>query len=227
MRENCSEKDKRVNETALRVSDLRKVYGDTVAIDGISFEVCRGGGTGLLGPNGAGKTSTLECLEGLRRPDGSPMDVMGIDPAQAVHKLHLLVGVQLQSSALPPSMTVDEAMRFFCAYHGVAPRYDLIERLGLGPKRKAQFRELSTGLARRLALALAVAHKPPVVFLDEPTTELDVGSRAELHAMIGEFREGTTVILATHDVAEAEKLADRVSILLRGRIGATGSPTPS
>ena len=119
-----------------------------------------------------------------------------------------VIGVQLQMSGLPGSMCVDEAMRFFCAYHGVAPRYDLLQRLGLGDKMKAQYMALSTGLKRRLALALAVAHNPPVVFLDEPTAGLDVGSRTELHAMMEELQAGgTTIILATHDMAEAEKMA--------------------
>jgi ABC-2 type transport system ATP-binding protein len=122
-------------------------------------------------------------------------------------------------------MTVDEAMSFFCAYHKVPPRRDLLDRLGLGEKHSAQFFQLSTGQQRRLALALAVAHRPPVILLDEPTAGLDVATRAELHLLMQELRaEGTSIILATHDMAEAEKLADRVAILLRGRIVATGTP---
>ncbi len=116
-------------------------------------------------------------------------------------------------------------MRFFCAYHDVPPRYDLVERLGLGEKQRSQYVQLSTGQQRRLALALAVAHKPPVLFLDEPTAGLDVESRTELHALVRELQaEGTTIILATHDMAEAEKMTDRVAILLRGKIVATGTP---
>ena len=116
-------------------------------------------------------------------------------------------------------------MRFFSAYHRVAPRDDLLARLGLGEKMNSQYSELSTGQQRRLALALAVAHRPPVVFLDEPTAGLDVESRAELHAMMHELRDaGATILLATHDMAEAEKMADRVAILLRGRVAAAGSP---
>jgi ABC-2 type transport system ATP-binding protein len=214
-----------MHEDVLIVKDLRKAYGKFVAVDGISFEVHRGEIFGLLGPNGAGKTTTLECLEGLRRPDGGSMSILGVDPSHDAPKLRNLIGVQLQSSGLPANMRVDEAMRFFCAYHGVPPRYDLLQRLGLGDKRNSQFFELSTGLQRRLALALAVAHKPPVVLLDEPTAGLDVGSRTELHGLIQELKgQGTSIILATHDMAEAEKLADRVGILLRGKIVATGSP---
>lgn len=214
-----------MNDTVIQVRDFRKTYGDVVAVDGISFEVQRGEIFGLLGPNGAGKTSTLECLEGLRTPDGGSLRVMGINPTRQSRKLCHVIGVQLQSSGLPDNICVDEAMRFFCAYHGVAPRYDLLDRLGLAEKRNAQYHQLSAGLQRRLALALAVAHDPPVLFLDEPTAGLDVPSRVELHSLMRELQAaGTTVILATHDMAEAEEMADRVAILLRGKIVATGTP---
>ena len=136
-----------------------------------------------------------------------------------------MIGVQLQSSGLPETITADEAMKFFCAYHDVPPRYDLLERLGLGEKRNDQFFELSTGQQRRLALALAVAHDPQVLFLDEPTAGLDVASRVELHELMRERKAaGTTIILATHDMAEAEEMSDRVAILLKGKIAAIGSP---
>jgi ABC-2 type transport system ATP-binding protein len=215
-----------MNESILSVQDFRKVYGDFVAVSGISFQVARGEIFGLLGPNGAGKTSTLECLEGIRQPDGGALSILGIDPGREPRKLHNLIGVQLQTSGLPGNMQVEEAMRFFCAYHGVSPRMDLLERLGLGEKRSSQYHELSTGQQRRLALALAVAHNPPIVILDEPTAGLDVGSRSELHSLMQELKDqGTTLILATHDMAEAEKMTDRVAILLRGSIVATGSPT--
>jgi ABC-2 type transport system ATP-binding protein len=214
-----------MNDTVIKVRDFRKTYGETVAVDGISFAVQRGEIFGLLGPNGAGKTSTLECLEGLRRADDGALDILGVDPARQGRKLRNLIGVQLQTSGLPANMQVNEAIRFFCAYHDVAPRYDLIERLGLKEKQRSQYGQLSTGQQRRLALALAVAHKPPVVFLDEPTAGLDVESRTELHTLVRELQaEGSTIILATHDMAEAEKMTDRVAILLRGKIAATGTP---
>jgi len=194
-------------------------------VDGISFEVQRGEIFGLLGPNGAGKTTTLESLEGLRVPDGGFLQVMGVDPARESRKLRNLIGVQLQTSGLPDSMRVDEVMRFFCAYHGVAPNYHLLDRLGLAEKMSAQYHTLSSGQKRRLELAVAVAHTPPVVFLDEPTAGLDVPSRIELHDLMRELQTGgTTIVLATHDMAEAEKMADRVAILLRGRIAVTGTP---
>ena len=212
-------------ENVLTVKEFRKTYGTFAAVDGISFQVQRSEIFGLLGPNGAGKTSTLECLEGIRRPDGGTLDILGVDPSRNPHKLNNLIGVQLQTSGLPAAMQVDEAMAFFCAYHGVAPRFDLLDRLGLHDKRRSQYFQLSTGQQRRLSLALAVAHRPPVLLLDEPTAGLDVESRTELHALMGELkRTGTTIILATHDMAEAEKMADRVAILLRGKIVATGTP---
>ena len=131
-----------MNETVIQVKDFRKTYGTVVAVDGISFEVHRGEIFGLLGPNGAGKTSTLESLEGLRRPDEGTLRISGIDPSRQARQLRALIGVQLQTSGLPDSFRVDEAMRFFCAYHGVAPRDDLIERVGLNDKRAAQYHQL-------------------------------------------------------------------------------------
>jgi len=214
-----------MEDTVVEAKNFRKTYGDFVAVDGISFGVRQGEIFGLLGPNGAGKTSTLESLEGLRAPDGGALRVAGVDPTREPHKLRNLIGVQLQSSGLPESITPDEAMKFFCAYHSVSPRFDLLERLGLDEKRKAQFHELSTGQQRRLALALAVAHDPPVLFLDEPTAGLDVASRVELHDLMRERQaKGTTIILATHDMAEAEEMSDRVAILLRGKLVTIGSP---
>jgi ABC-2 type transport system ATP-binding protein len=167
----------------------------------------------------------LECLEGLRLPDKGDIRIMGVDPVRNVRRLHNTIGVQLQTSGLPASMTVGEAMRFFCAYHGVAPRYDLLDRLGLKEKTGAQYHTLSTGLQRRLALALSLAHQPPIIIMDEPTAGLDVPSRVELHELMNELRSrGITILLATHDMAEAEKMADRVAILLRGKIVVTGTP---
>lgn len=207
------------------VVELRKSYAETVAVNGVSFEVRRGEIFGLLGPNGAGKTTTLECLEGVRTPDGGSLRVAGIDPMQEPKKLRDVIGVQLQTAGLPDTITPREAMALFCAYRGVAPRHDLLERLGLGEKLDAQYLSLSGGQQRRLVLALAVANNPEVLFLDEPTAGLDVPSRVELHDLMNELRAaGTTIVLATHDMAEAEEMSDRVAILLRGRIAASGAP---
>jgi ABC-2 type transport system ATP-binding protein len=214
-----------MQDSVIEVQGFTKTYGDFVAVDNVSFDVQQGEIFGLLGPNGAGKTSTLESLEGLRAPDGGTLRVAGVDPTREPHKLRNLIGVQLQSSGLPESITPDEAMKFFCAYHSVAPRFDLLARLGLAEKRKAQFHELSTGQQRRLALALAVAHNPPVLFLDEPTAGLDVASRVELHEMMRELQAaGATIVLATHDMAEAEEMSDRVAILLKGKLVTVGTP---
>jgi ABC-2 type transport system ATP-binding protein len=211
--------------SVIEVNDFRKTYGDVIAVDGISFEVKRGEIFGLLGPNGAGKTSTLETLEGLRAPDRGTLRVAGVDPSSEPRKLRNVIGVQLQTSGLPESITADEAMRFFTAYHDVDPRVDLLERLGLAEKRNAQYHQLSTGQKRRLALALALAHEPEVLFLDEPTAGLDVASRVELHNLMREQRDaGKTILLATHDMAEAEEMADRIAILLLGKLVALGSP---
>ena len=204
-----------MNAPVIKVKDFRKIYGDFVAVDGISFDVQQGEIFGLLGPNGAG----------IRAPDGGTLRVANVDPTREPRNLRNVIGVQLQSSGLPESITPDEAMKFFCAYHDVAPRFDLLERLGLKEKHNAQFYELSTGQQRRLALALAVAHNPQVLFLDEPTAGLDVASRVELHNLVRELRaSGATIILATHDMAEAEEMSDRVAILLRGKIVAIGTP---
>lgn len=214
-----------MKESIISVNHFRKVYGSNIAVDDISFEVNPGEIFGLLGPNGSGKTSTLETLEGLRKSDGGHLQVLGLDPETQQKKLANLVGIQLQSSALPANMTVQEAMLFFCAYHQVDPRFDLIDRLQLGEKKNAQYGSLSIGQQRRLALALAVAHRPQIVFLDEPTAGLDVASRVELHTLMRELQqEGTSMILATHDMAEAEKMSDRVAILLSGKIAAIGTP---
>jgi ABC-2 type transport system ATP-binding protein len=214
-----------MNKAVIEVSNLKKIYGGVPAINGISFRVQKGEIFGLLGPNGAGKTTTMECLEGIRQPDAGTVDIMGTDALKQPAKLRSLIGVQLQSSALPATIRVDEAMKFFCAYHRVATRLDLLERLGLAEKMRAKYETLSTGQKRRLALALAVAHRPAVVFLDEPTAGLDVATRVELHHLMKELRdEGTTLILSSHDMAEVEAMADRVAILLRGSIVTTGSP---
>jgi len=214
-----------MGDSIVEVHDINKTYGDFVAVRKISFNVQKGEIFGLLGPNGAGKTSTLECLEGLRKPTSGRIRVVGLNPATEFGRLKNQIGVQLQSSGLPESITPDEAMKFFCAYHGVEPRFDLLDRMGLSTKRKNQFFELSTGQQRRLSLALAMAHNPAVIFLDEPTAGLDVATRVELHDLMRELQTaGTTIILATHDMAEAEQLSDRVAIMLKGEIVRCGSP---
>jgi len=214
-----------MNEIVIEVNNFSKRYADFTAVDNISFNVKEGEIFGLLGPNGAGKTSTLECLEGLREPNGGTVRIAGLEPATEFPKLKNLIGVQLQSASMPEIITPLEAIKLFSAYHNVEPRVDLLVRLGLEEKKDAKFFELSTGQQRRLALALAIMHNPRVLFRDEPTAGLDVGTRAELHKMMKDLQKnGTTIILATHDMAEAEQLADRVAILLNGKIVKIGTP---
>jgi len=214
-----------MNDSIIEVNNLRKAYKDLIAIDDISFNVEKGEIFGLLGPNGAGKTTTFECLEGLRKPDGGTFKLMGETPSYNYSNLRNIIGVQLQTSGLPDSMRVDEAMNFFSAYHNVAPRYDLLERLGLKEKMNIQYHALSTGLKRRLSLALAITHDPAILFLDESTAGLDVQSRVELHKIMKELQKsGTTILIATHDMAEAEKMASRVAILMQGKIITIGTP---
>lgn len=214
-----------MGEVVVKVKNLTKTYGDFIAVDGISFEINKEEIFGLLGPNGAGKTSTLECLEGLRAPDGGTIDIMGVDPSKDSKKYKNLIGVQLQSSGLPSTITVKEAMQLFSAYHNVQPRYDLIKRMNLWDKLNTQYHELSGGQQKRLLIALAVCHDPQILILDEPTAALDVESRVELHSLMRELKsQGTTILLATHDMAEAEKMADRIAILLKGKIMVIDTP---
>ena len=199
--------------TVISVKDLKKSYGSTSAVDGISFELSRGMIMSILGPNGAGKTTSLECIEGLLKPDSGTIQING------------RIGVQLQNSALPEALTVSELVKLFCVYRKVMFRNDLIKRFGLEKDRNKLYRELSTGRQRRLALALSLIHNPEILILDEPSAGLDVESRTELHRIILEMKDaGTSVILATHDMAEAEKLSDRIIIMLEGRIITEGSP---
>lgn len=212
-------------DPVIQIRDFSKTYGNFVAVNRINLDVMPGEIFGLLGPNGAGKTSTLECLEGLRSPSGGSLRVAGLDPARNFGKLKNIIGVQLQSSGMPEAITPVEAMKFFCAYHAVSPRFDLLDRLALSEKGNTAFYELSSGQQRRLVLALAAAHKPQILFLDEPTAGLDVASRVELHDLMRELQaEGTTIILATHDMAEAQEMSDRVAILLAGTIATVGTP---
>jgi len=214
-----------VNNHIIQVENLSKSYGDKVALDDISFSIKTGEIFALLGPNGAGKTSTLECLEGLRQPTKGLLRVAGIDPTKDSRKLRNLIGVQLQAAGLPENFTPAEAMRFFCAYHAVEPGFDLLERFGLHTKRNSKIFELSAGQQRRLSLTLAVAHDPKILFLDEPTAGLDVASRVDLHNLMLELKtRGTTIILATHDMSEAEEMSDSVAILLNGKMVTIGTP---
>lgn len=209
----------------VQVEDFTKFYGSNKVIDSISFDIYPGEIFALLGPNGAGKTTTLECIEGIRKANGGKVLISGLNPDKDFKKMRKILGVQLQTSALPDIITVEEAMKMFCLYLGSEVRYDLLERFDLKSKYKTEFCKLSAGQQRKLILAIALAHHPKLLILDEPTAGLDVHTRVELHEIMREERaKGTAILLASHDMSEVEELADRVAILLKGKIVATGTP---
>lgn len=208
------------------VRDLRKRYGGTEAVRGVSFAVEAGEIFGLLGPNGAGKTTTLECLLGLREPDSGHLEVCGLDARKTPREAKRKLGVALQSTALQDKITPREALRLFGSFYPQRVAAEaLLERFALTAKADAPFDSLSGGQRQRLALALAFVNAPEVVVLDEPTTGLDPQARLELHDEIRRMkRDGYTVLLTTHYLDEAEQLCDRIAIIDRGQIVATGAP---
>ena len=212
-------------ETVIRVTDLRKTYGQTRAVDGLSFEVRQGEVFGLLGPNGAGKTTTVEILEGLRAPDGGAVTVLGIDVARHPDALKERIGVSLQTAALYPKLTVVEVLNLFRSfYRRGRPTEELVALLDLGEKRNARTKELSGGQRQRLAVALALVNDPEVVFLDEPTTGMDPAARRSLWEIVrGLQSSGKTILLTTHYMEEAEVLCDRLAIMDHGRILEAGT----
>jgi ABC-2 type transport system ATP-binding protein len=210
----------------VEVEGLRKVYGATVAVDGVSFEIKEGEIFGMVGPNGAGKTTTIECLEGLRKPDAGRVRVLGVDPQHAGQTLCLRTGMQLQQSNLPDRMKVWEALDLYASFYPKAADWkDLINQLGLEEKRNTPFSKLSGGQKQRLFVALALLPDPQLVFLDELTTGLDPQARHAIWDLVRDVRlRGKTVILTTHFMEEAERLCDRVAILDHGRIVALDTP---
>ncbi len=211
---------------AVEVIDLVKRYGDLVAVDGLSFEVPAATVTAVLGPNGAGKTSTVECCEGYRRPDRGSVRVLGLDPRRDGHRLRPRVGVMLQQGGIYPTVRAVEMLRHVAGLHAHPLDVDmLVERLGLGATGRTPFRRLSGGQQQRLSLALAVVGRPELVFLDEPTAGLDPQARRATWDLIAQLRtDGVTVVLTTHYLEEAERLADRVLVVDHGRVIAAGSP---
>jgi ABC-2 type transport system ATP-binding protein len=210
----------------LIVTDLHKSYGPVAAVRGVTLEADAGEIFGLLGPNGAGKTTTIECILGLRLPDSGSIRISGIDALKHPEQIKLLIGAQLQATALQDKITPREALTFFGAFYRNAIKPDpLIERFALGEKADKPFDSLSAGQKQRLALALAFVNEPRLVFLDEPTAGLDPQARRELHEQILQLKaEGRTVVLSTHHIEEAEKLCDRLAIINAGQIAATGTP---
>jgi ABC-2 type transport system ATP-binding protein len=212
--------------SAIVVTDLRKSYGSTDALRGVSFEVAEGEVFGVLGPNGAGKTTTVEILEGYRARDGGSASVLGLDPGAAPRELRERIGVVLQQSELSPLLTVRETHELFAGYYE-RPRDvgEVIELVGLEEKRDARVKTLSGGQKRRLDLGIALVGNPDLVFLDEPTTGFDPAARRAAWDMIRSLRSlGTTILLTTHYLDEAQQLADRVAVLRDGEIVRQGTP---
>jgi ABC-2 type transport system ATP-binding protein len=211
---------------AVLVRDVVKRYGDRVAVDRLSFAVARGEVFALLGPNGAGKTTTIEILEGYRPADEGEVRVLGLDPQRDAAELKRRIGVMLQSGGIYPAVTPVEFLELLSHFYPDSedPR-DLIRLVGLEEVARVRYRQLSGGQQRRLALAAALVGKPELLFLDEPTTGMDPQARRATWSLVSSLRErGLTVLLTTHFMEEAERLADRVAIIDRGRLVALAAP---
>jgi ABC-2 type transport system ATP-binding protein len=211
---------------AVEIAHLRKTYGHVIAVDDVSFSVAEGEIFGILGPNGAGKTTTAECLLGLRTPDSGSIRVLGLDPAEDPDDLHVVVGAQLQQSALPGKLKVGEILDLYRSFYPEPADVDeLVEALGLAAKRNAYYRSLSGGQRQRLSVALALIGRPKIAVLDEMTTGLDPAARRDTWELIERVRNrGVTIILVTHFMDEAERLCDRVALLDSGRVAALDTP---
>jgi ABC-2 type transport system ATP-binding protein len=210
----------------IEVESLKKRYGSLVAVEDVSFEVAEGEIFGILGPNGAGKTTTVECVQGLREADGGSIRVLGLDPGVDSRTLRRRIGCQLQESALPDRIKVWEALDLFSSLTSGGTDWQvLLEQWGLAGKADSSFASLSGGQRQRLFVALALVNEPAVVFLDEMTQGLDPAARRVAWDLIRAIRErGATVVLVTHYMDEAEQLCDRLAVVDRGRVTATGTP---
>ncbi len=214
------------SSSAVEISHLRKSYGALVAVNDVSFSVAAGEIFGILGPNGAGKTTTVECAIGLRSPDSGTIRLMGIDPQADKARVHEITGVQLQSGAFPAKLRVGEIIDMYRSfYRHPADADELAGALGLADKRKSYYRSLSGGQQQRLSVVLALIGAPKVAVLDEMTTGLDPQGRRDAWELIEHVRDrGTTVLLVTHFMEEAERLCDRVAFIDSGRIVALDTP---
>ncbi|MDV3222031.1 ABC transporter ATP-binding protein [Intrasporangium sp.] len=210
----------------IEISNLRKTYGEKVAVADVSLTVSRGEIFGILGPNGAGKTTTVEILAGLRVPDAGVVRVLGVDPQKDPQAIRERLGIQLQESRLPAKITVAEAVRLYASFYpDPADPDELLALLGLDGQRDTAFKDLSGGQQQRLSIALALVGNPEVAVLDELTTGLDPQARRDTWALIERVRDtGVTIVLVTHFMDEAERLCDRLVIIDDGRIIAAGSP---
>jgi ABC-2 type transport system ATP-binding protein len=211
---------------AISVTDLEKHYGDVHAVAGLSFAVAPGEVFGLLGPNGAGKTTTVEILEGYRVPDAGRVSVLGLDPVRDGARLRARMGVMLQAGGLYPGLRPPELLRLFASYYDDPEDPEaLLATVGLADVTRTPVRRLSGGEAQRLSLACALVGRPDVVFLDEPTAGMDPHGRATTWDLVRDLAaRGTTVMLTTHGMDEAEQLCDRVAIIAGGQLAALGTP---
>ncbi|UZN03523.1 ABC transporter ATP-binding protein [Cellulomonas sp. S1-8] len=225
----------RIENAAVRVAGLRMAYGDLTVLDGVDFEVAHGEVVALLGPNGAGKTTTVEIVEGFRHRDAGDVEVLGVDPARGDDAWRARIGVVLQSWRDHRRWRVREllthladAYRPYADDRGPRPRDvdELLERVGLTDAARQRTATLSGGQRRRLDVAVGLVGRPDLLILDEPTAGLDPAARREFHELVHEVvdRDGTVVLMTTHDLAEAETVADRILLLAGGRIVADGSP---
>ena len=210
----------------IEVVNLRKRYGDQLAVADVSFRVREGEIFGIAGPNGAGKTTTVECLEGLRKPDAGFVQVLGLDPQRDGARLRRLVGIQLQQSQLPDRLRVGEALKLYSSFYPrPADRQQLMADVGLADKRNTAFAKLSGGQKQRLSIALALVGNPRIAILDELTTGLDPQARRDTWSLIRAVRDrGVTVVLVTHFMDEAERLCDRLAVIDAGRVVALDTP---
>lgn len=215
-----------MSKTIIQVKDLHKKYGDFEAVKGLSFEVMEGEIFGLLGPNGAGKSTTLEIIETLRNKTSGEVWVDGLNLDRSPDEIKKIIGVQLQTSGYYPSLNLVELIRLFAGlYNENIDPYALLDTVNLREKAKAKFKELSGGQKQRFSIATTLINKPRIIFLDEPTTGLDPQARRNLWDLVKDIRsKGTTVIITTHYMDEAEVLCDRVAIIDSGRIIALNSP---
>jgi ABC-2 type transport system ATP-binding protein len=211
---------------AVEVADLVVRFGELVAVDGLSFHADAGEVVALLGPNGAGKTTTVETVEGYRRPGRGRVRVLDLDPVDDREVLVPRIGVMPQGAGAYPGLRVGEAVRLFASYYDDPDDPDrLLDLLGLDGRARSPWRSLSGGEQQRLSLALALVGRPEVAFLDEPTSGVDVAGRQVIRRVISDLRDaGVAVVLTTHELAEAERVADRVVIVDDGRVVAEGTP---
>lgn len=210
----------------ISVKELLKQYDDFTAVKGISFEVYEGEIFGLLGPNGAGKTTTLEILETLREKSGGEIIIDGLNLDKAPNSIKKIIGVQLQAAGYYPSLKLLELLDLFGGLYNVTiDKMQMLAKVGLEDKAKNKYKDLSGGQKQRFSLCTTLINNPRIIFLDEPTTGLDPQSRRNLWDLIRKIRDnGTTVVITTHYMDEAEELCDRVAVMEAGSFIALDTP---